>query len=131
LTGMGGLAVLEAVHNAPAAALEGALGITMASSLPSLRSLSRFALGGAQLFLGSGSGVLGGTPKTCSNTGQLSCHNTTAVTDLCCFNAPGGQLLQTQFWDTNPVTGPVDSWTVHGLWYAQSTHKLLLWLLLT
>lgn len=25
-------------------------------------------------------------------------------------------MLLTQFWDTNPVTGPVDSWTVHGLW---------------
>ncbi|KAF2500074.1 ribonuclease M [Lophium mytilinum] len=88
----------------------------MASSLPSLRSLSKIALGGAQLFLGSGSTVLGGTPKTCSTTGQLSCHNTTAVADLCCFNAPGGQLLQTQFWDTDPATGPSDSWTIHGLW---------------
>ena len=43
-------------------------------------------------------------PKVCSDP-QLSCHNTTAVADLCCFNAPGGQLLQTQFWDTNPSTG--------------------------
>lgn len=47
---------------------------------------------------------------------QLSCHNTTVVKNLCCFNAPGGSLLQTQFWDTNPVTGPEDSWTIHGLW---------------
>ena len=47
---------------------------------------------------------------------QLSCHNTTVVRNLCCFNAPGGSLLQTQFWDTNPVTGPEDSWTIHGLW---------------
>jgi hypothetical protein len=40
------------------------------------------------------------------------------VTDVwfSCFNSPGGALLQTQFWDTAPVTGPVDSWTVHGLW---------------
>ncbi|KAL8678737.1 MAG: hypothetical protein Q9186_004928 [Xanthomendoza sp. 1 TL-2023] len=36
--------------------------------------------------------------------------------DTCCFNAPGGLLLQTQFWDTNPPTGPSNSWTVHGLW---------------
>ncbi|RDW94633.1 ribonuclease T2 [Coleophoma crateriformis] len=56
-----------------------------------------------------------GVAKTCSNP-QLSCQNTTVVSDLCCFNAPGGQLLQTQFWDTNPVTGPSDSWTIHGLW---------------
>jgi len=48
--------------------------------------------------------VLAGTVKTCTNP-QLSCQNTTAVSDLCCFNAPGGQLLQTQFWDTNPSTG--------------------------
>ncbi|EMD00151.1 hypothetical protein BAUCODRAFT_63809 [Baudoinia panamericana UAMH 10762] len=47
---------------------------------------------------------------------QLSCHNTSAVENLCCFNYPGGTLLQTQFWDTHPVTGPVDSWTIHGLW---------------
>jgi hypothetical protein len=91
--------------------------IRMASTVPSLRTLSRYALGGAQLLLGCGSRtVLGGTPKTCSGTLQLSCHNTTAVQDLCCFNAPGGQLLQTQFWDTNPATGPDDSWTIHGLW---------------
>jgi hypothetical protein len=43
--------------------------------------------------------VLAGTPVTCLNP-QLSCQNTTTVADLCCFNAPGGQLLQTQFWDT-------------------------------
>ncbi|KFY41671.1 hypothetical protein V494_02869 [Pseudogymnoascus sp. VKM F-4513 (FW-928)] len=54
-------------------------------------------------------------PMSCPNA-QLSCHNTTAVADLCCFNAPGGQLLLTQFWDTDPSTGPVDAWTIHGLW---------------
>ncbi|OTA06464.1 hypothetical protein A9Z42_0072310 [Trichoderma parareesei] len=46
----------------------------------------------------------------------LSCHNTTAVSDTCRFVYPGGQLLLTQFWDTNPSTGPNNSWTVHGLW---------------
>lgn len=25
--------------------------------------------------------------------------------------------MQTQFWDFDPVTGPKDSWTIHGLWY--------------
>lgn len=78
--------------------------------------------------------VLAGSPKTCSNP-QLSCQNTTSVSDLCCFNAPGGQLVQTQFWDTSiffalwclalknrdwqfsdPSTGPSNSWTIHGLW---------------
>jgi ribonuclease T2 len=47
---------------------------------------------------------------------QLSCHNNSAVADTCCFNYPGGQFLQTQFWDTNPPNGPKDSWTLHGLW---------------
>ncbi|POY72051.1 hypothetical protein BMF94_4921 [Rhodotorula taiwanensis] len=36
--------------------------------------------------------------------------------DGCCTNVPGGFLLQTQFWDTAPSTGPNNSWTVHGLW---------------
>ncbi|KAJ9647175.1 Ribonuclease T2 precursor (RNase T2) [Coniosporium apollinis] len=87
----------------------------MASSMPSLRTVAKLALGGAQVLLGSGSRVLGGPSMTCSSP-QLSCHNTTAVTDLCCFNSPGGQMLQTQFWDTHPTVGPVDSWTLHGLW---------------
>ncbi|CAK5266158.1 unnamed protein product [Mycena citricolor] len=54
--------------------------------------------------------------SSCAGTSVASCMNTTAVHDLCCFEAPGGLLLQTQFWDTNPETGPVDSWTIHGLW---------------
>ncbi|KAI0409653.1 ribonuclease T2-like protein [Xylaria palmicola] len=53
---------------------------------------------------------------TCPAGLPLSCSNTTAVADLCCFNAPGGDLLLTQFWDTSPSTGPSDSWTIHGLW---------------
>ncbi|KAI4858545.1 ribonuclease T2-like protein [Hypoxylon rubiginosum] len=60
--------------------------------------------------------VLGGAPKQCTSTTALSCHNTTTVADTCCFNYPGGSLLQTQFWDTNPTVGPVNSWTIHGLW---------------
>lgn len=59
---------------------------------------------------------------TCSTTGQQSCHNTTVQSNLCCFNAPGGALLQTQFWDTDPVTGPDDSWTIHGLWVSWPGH---------
>ncbi|GAA5930384.1 hypothetical protein JCM3775_004375 [Rhodotorula graminis] len=34
----------------------------------------------------------------------------------CCTNVPGGLQLQTQFWNAQPDIGPVDSWTVHGLW---------------
>lgn len=54
--------------------------------------------------------------KSCPNDTPLSCNNSTAVPDSCCFNAPGGALLLTQFWDTDPATGPSDSWTLHGLW---------------
>ncbi|KAI0046625.1 ribonuclease T2 [Auriscalpium vulgare] len=50
----------------------------------------------------------------CGTSGQTSCSNTTVQKDLCCFQAPGGLLLQTQFWDTNPSTGPSNSWTIHG-----------------
>ncbi|KAF2685701.1 ribonuclease M [Lentithecium fluviatile CBS 122367] len=107
-------AIKGSIQDAPSASVVYASG-TMASSVPSLRSLSKFALGGAQVLLGTGQTVLGGTPQSCPNA-QLSCHNTTAVENLCCFNAPGGQLLQTQFWDTQPATGPDNSWTLHGLW---------------
>ncbi|KAF9270664.1 RNase Gf29 [Marasmius fiardii PR-910] len=76
--------------------------------------------------------VAGGVPQTtphrlplgirddiasgCPVSGPLSCHNTSSVTNSCCFESPGGLLLQTQFWDTNPSTGPNNSWTIHGLW---------------
>ncbi|KAI1304481.1 ribonuclease t2 [Xylaria venustula] len=53
---------------------------------------------------------------TCPADLPFSCSNTTVVEDLCCFDAPGGAILQTQFWDVSPSTGPSDSWTIHGLW---------------
>lgn len=92
------------------------------ANMPSIRSLSGLALSAitsAQYAFALNNPIARqnqlGASATCSNP-QLSCHNTTAVSNLCCFNAPGGSLLQTQFWDTNPVTGPSDSWTIHGLW---------------
>jgi len=94
--------------------------------MPSVRSLSGIALsalGAAQNVLGYGMSspvarqdAFTAASASCSTDGQLSCQNSSAVADLCCFNSPGGALLQTQFWDTNPATGPDDSWTVHGLW---------------
>ncbi|CZS93133.1 related to ribonucleases [Rhynchosporium agropyri] len=53
---------------------------------------------------------------TCPIDSPTSCHNSTSYPDSCCFIYPGGQLLQTQFWDTSPSIGPDDSWTLHGLW---------------
>lgn len=87
--------------------------VKMPSLYSSLQSISRVAL--AQLALSPQVAVLGGSPPVCTNP-QTSCQNTAAVSDTCCFNTPGGLLLQTQFWDYNPATGPSDSWTVHGLW---------------
>lgn len=90
-------------------------------NMPSVRSLSKVAFSG----LTAVQSVLGymqspvdrrdsfGASATC-NSPQLSCQNTTAQSDLCCFNSPGGALLLTQFWDTDPVVGPADSWTIHG-----------------
>lgn len=60
-------------------------------------------------------GVIAAESQSCPIDGPLSCHNETIVENTCCF-IPTGQLLQTQFWDTQPATGPSDSWTIHGLW---------------
>ncbi|KAJ8123965.1 hypothetical protein ONZ43_g204 [Nemania bipapillata] len=55
---------------------------------------------------------------TCSSTTVQSCSTSASSSSVssCCVNKPGGQFLQTQFWDTDPVTGPSNSWTIHGLW---------------
>ncbi|KAI1158190.1 ribonuclease t2 [Nemania serpens] len=74
--------------------------------------LPKLALVGAVLAIGSANAA----SVSCPSNLPLSCSNTTVVDDLCCFIAPGGAILLTQFWDTNPSTGPSDSWTVHGLW---------------
>ncbi|KAF7364033.1 RNase Gf29 [Mycena sanguinolenta] len=57
------------------------------------------------------------TASSCPSSEVESCSNSTVVRNLCCFEAPGGLLMQTQFWDAEPrSTGPSDSWTIHGLW---------------
>ncbi|KAI0016801.1 ribonuclease T2-like protein [Xylariomycetidae sp. FL0641] len=66
--------------------------------------------------LGLAQSVRAGAPQTCSGELELSCHNTSSVADTCCFNTPGGSMIQTQFWDADPAIGPDDSWTIHGLW---------------
>ncbi|KAK7528025.1 ribonuclease T2-like protein [Phyllosticta citriasiana] len=114
--------MFDQVHNAVTAAARDAVlprvsaaFDDMASSMPSLRSLSKLALGGAQVLMGNPEPVHAGTAQACTSP-QLSCHNSSVVENLCCFNYPGGQFLLTSFWDTNPVVGPSDSWTIHGLW---------------
>ncbi|OQO03032.1 hypothetical protein B0A48_11316 [Cryoendolithus antarcticus] len=58
----------------------------------------------------------GGDAFNCPVGLPYSCQNTTAIADTCCFESPGGLILQTQFWDVSPATGPNNSWTIHGLW---------------
>ncbi|KAF8164481.1 ribonuclease T2 [Mycena galopus ATCC 62051] len=60
-------------------------------------------------------GIISDISSGCPTTGVASC-GTPAGTNTCCFETPGGLLLQTQFWDTNPSDGPSNSWTIHGLW---------------
>lgn len=45
---------------------------------------------------------------------QLSCSISKSPT--CCYESPGGILLQTQFWDYYPAVGADDEFTLHGLW---------------
>ncbi|KAJ5674126.1 hypothetical protein N7462_009565 [Penicillium macrosclerotiorum] len=56
-----------------------------------------------------------GTSRSCPLS-ETSCQVKYHGQDTCCFNYPGGQMLQTQFWDVDPALGPDDSWTIHGLW---------------
>lgn len=72
--------------------------------------------------------VLSNDKYSCPKNLPLSCSNKTEVSDSCCFEFPGGIMLQTQFWDYIPPTGvnspediiklmgPLDSFTNHGLW---------------
>ncbi|MCJ1354993.1 MAG: ribonuclease T2-like [Icmadophila ericetorum] len=76
-----------------------------------LSSIAKLALGAAVF----STAVSATGSETCTNP-KLSCHTTPIPTNTCCYVTPGGQLLQTQFWDTDPVTGPTTSWTIHGLW---------------
>lgn len=54
----------------------------------------------------------------CGTSGPASCQNTDTppATSSCCFESPGGLIMQTQVWDTNVAGSPEDSWTIHGLW---------------
>jgi ribonuclease T2 len=86
------------------------------TNIPSLREVLQWPLAAFLLPWSSTSDTgIPSVSSSCPNA-QLSCHNSSAVADTCCFNYPGGQFLQTQFWDTSPPNGPPNSWTMHGLW---------------
>ena len=84
--------------------------------MPFLQSLLPSGLGLAQVALLFSTSTTAFSEQCPNYDVPLSCHNKTAVANTCCFNTPGGVLLQTQFWDTDPATGPADHWTIHGLW---------------
>ncbi|KAF9767743.1 hypothetical protein IL306_015052 [Fusarium sp. DS 682] len=59
--------------------------------------------------------ALAGTPNVYASGRRSSCYDDNAADNTCCCLSPA-RLLQTQVWDTRPITGPLDSWTVGGLW---------------
>lgn len=62
---------------------------------------------------------LSGAPS-CPIDGPISCLDKTpgaGIEPSCCFIAPGGRILLTQFWDRQVhVGGAEEDWTLHGLW---------------
>ena len=54
--------------------------------------------------------------KKCPVDIPFTCTDEKYDGDTCCFENPGGVLLQTQFWDYYPPIGPDDMFTLHGLW---------------
>lgn len=84
-----------------------------------LGALAPFVIG-ALAFIENDQDVLGGNltldAASCPNDIPLSCSNSTPVENSCCFEYPGGVLLQTQFWDYSPAIGDDKTFTLHGLW---------------
>ncbi|TFK77411.1 base non-specific acid ribonuclease [Pluteus cervinus] len=53
----------------------------------------------------------------CINSELLSCGDLALDSaNSCCVESPGGELVHPQIWDSQPPRGPLDSWTIHGLW---------------
>lgn len=57
---------------------------------------------------------------SCPIDGPISCLDKRPIFSdepSCCFVAPGGRILLTQFWDRQVhVGGAEEDWTLHGLW---------------
>ncbi|KAH8814586.1 ribonuclease T2-like protein [Flagelloscypha sp. PMI_526] len=60
-------------------------------------------------------GLLRPKAEACRGSMKQSCKDGHRG-GTCCFEAPGGLLMQTQLWDADTDNGPEDSWTIHGLW---------------
>ncbi|KAI4722679.1 ribonuclease T2 [Aureobasidium sp. EXF-10727] len=60
-------------------------------------------------------GMTAAVIESCPANAPISCQTSGTIQNTCCTEVQG-QVLQTQFWDSSPATGPSDSWTIHGLW---------------
>ncbi|THV90922.1 ribonuclease T2 [Aureobasidium pullulans] len=60
-------------------------------------------------------GLAAAVAKSCPASSPISCQTTGTIQNTCCTEVQG-QVLQVQFWDSSPATGPANSWTIHGLW---------------
>ncbi|RCK64769.1 Ribonuclease T2-like 1-A [Candida viswanathii] len=54
--------------------------------------------------------------NSCPVDSPLSCSTSGDTSNSCCYESPAGVIELTQFWDYDPVTGPSDIFTMHGLW---------------
>jgi len=113
-----GEAVWATLRDAAWATLRDAAWATMrnaVSIMPNPKSLAQLSLISSLLDI-SKERVPPQASQTCPRP-QLSCPSSIPPSiDTCCLNHPSGHFLQTQFWDTAPVVGPNNSWTIHGLW---------------
>lgn len=50
--------------------------------------------------------ALAGTPNVYAGSRRGSCYDAAAAEDTCCYSSPA-RMVQTQVWDTRPVTGPL------------------------
>ncbi|KAF4341297.1 ribonuclease [Fusarium beomiforme] len=67
--------------------------------------------------------ALAGTPNAYASGRRSSCYHADAADNTCYYLSPA-RLLQTQVWDTQPITGLLDSWTVGGLWLVHNDGSL-------
>ncbi|KAF5025411.1 hypothetical protein F66182_2513 [Fusarium sp. NRRL 66182] len=66
--------------------------------------------------------AIAGSPNVYAQNIRTPCHGDTLADNFCCSLSPA-RVLQSQVWDTRPVAGPLDSWTIHGLWPASLPFK--------
>ncbi|KAM9924311.1 hypothetical protein OXX59_004619 [Metschnikowia pulcherrima] len=98
------------IASAHAALLPSADSLNNENSFFTSKLLSSFAR------LGSSQSIFTAGAQSCPANLPLTCTNSTPIHNSCCFESPGGIMLQTQFWDYFPAIGSNDSFTLHGLW---------------